>query len=215
MLKIEPLNLTISDFFQLEPLATMTLKHFVCWNQTEREQLKDFEQLLETRKQHYETRDGKIWYSGSEHYAIKHGQIFKIEHAETRNTRLRFYSKESAKFSDSHEIKLTKRETEKIAHKIARHFKFRCPTVWFNTRTNGHAYYRDIEVPKNQPSLYILIHELAHVMDAKKRGTSKHDKKLWRILCMMHKYAAKMHYWITTDLALKTQHQTALMVVTK
>jgi CRISPR/Cas system CMR-associated protein Cmr1 (group 7 of RAMP superfamily) len=76
----------------------------------------------------------------------------------------------------------------------------------------GRAWYSHIALPRKKVAIAMLIHELAHIIDAKKRGTSKHDKKLMRIILMIHKYSHKKHYWITTDLVVKTEQTRAIIL---
>jgi hypothetical protein len=67
-------------------------------------------------------------------------------------------------------------EAEKLCRFVANHFKFRLDKVGFWKKDVGTTYiYAGKIMLPNYPSILMTCHELAHLLDLKERGTSKHD----------------------------------------
>jgi len=102
----------------------------------------------------------------------------------------RFYAKERAYNEDLYNIKISAQQGQKLANKLTRHFKFRKITVYSNARTRGHAYWRDIDIPKIT-SVALVIHECAHIYNGEKHGAMKHVKKLHTTIKRFSNYFRK------------------------
>lgn len=104
---------------------------------------------------------------------------------------LKYYYKEATKFSTATNIKLEHVFAVKIAKKIARHFKVKMDVEKRPSRNTGHAWYYDIQLPK-QSSLLMICHEVAHLFEQQKRSNRGHNKKLMSTVKRMVQYALKM-----------------------
>jgi hypothetical protein len=71
-------------------------------------------------------------------------------------------------------------ETEDMCHSVARHFRIRLSKVGFWKKEVGttYLYAAKIMLP-HCPSVLMTCHELAHLLDVKERGTSKHDARFF------------------------------------
>jgi len=123
---------------------------------------------------------------------------------------LKFYEKEKEMFPQSYSIHVTNEEARKIVKKLLRHFKI--GSTWYRkhfvikfygTKTGGGASTSsfqdfDIRLPHN-PSIGMIIHEVAHKYMQRKIGREKgeksHTKKLMTIITKMQRYARKKNYW--------------------
>lgn len=106
---------------------------------------------------------------------------------------LKFYKDENELYAEAYDKKLSSREIGIIFEKLKRHYKL---DVWLrhNAIRNGHFRGYCIDVPHNT-SFGLLCHEVAHAIDYKKRGKSKHDKKLMRILGNVINYCKNKDWW--------------------
>lgn len=66
--------------------------------------------------------------------------------------------------------------------------------VLYGHNQSGKAYWNRIHVSHN-PHRSIICHEIAHIIDHEKRGKSKHDKKLMRIVKSVWNYAKRKNFW--------------------
>ena len=112
---------------------------------------------------------------------------------------LKFYSEETDMIEslgvNTEQIILGKNDTLVIARKLCRHFKFREPEIkFYGTRDSGSMIGHWIRVSKT-PSLYVLIHELAHVYNGEKFYNDRHTKKLMSTIMRFTKYCMKKNFW--------------------
>jgi predicted metal-dependent hydrolase len=191
--------------------------------------IEQYSYFLHIRTMHceYDKKKDKLvcWYSGrNEIFAIKEqnpkpeSELTEITYTPNyRGSHLIFYSKEANLFRETAKIKLSQQRTITIIRKIARHngLKIEKKQITFTAHKNGHAYpngwNRLISLPR-KPDMYVTIHEIAHIIDSRKRET-RHDKKFMQLLSKIHAYAKKNYYWITTELRIKPQETTELMKV--
>lgn len=116
--------------------------------------------------------------------------------------KIKFYERENKIFSEADDKKLNKEEMKIVFKKLKRHFRKKVINslrIEFNSNWNGHFrggvfcnYY--IDMPK-QSSFRLLCHEFAHAIDYQKRGKSKHDKKLMRVIKRVIRYCEKKNWW--------------------
>jgi len=128
---------------------------------------------------------------------------------------LKFYDKEEQMFPEANKRKLTVQETKIVFSKLCRHFKLDL-TLFFNGRINGGFYekgVRAIELGKNL-NFGILCHEIAHDLDHKKRGVTKHDKKLLRVIKRVINYCEKKGWW-EDELKARTEEKPAVLITKK
>ena len=107
--------------------------------------------------------------------------------------RLKFYSKENELYSEASKREISGEEVDIVFNKLRRHFKLNL-YLSQRSRWNGHFRGHSISVPY-KTSFGLLCHEIAHAIDHKKRGKSKHDKKLMRIIGRVVRYCEKRNYW--------------------
>ena len=112
---------------------------------------------------------------------------------------LKFYSEETDMIEslgvNTEQIILGKNDTLVIARKLCRHFKFREPEIkFYGTRDSGSMIGYWIRV-SHHPSLYVLIHELAHVFNMEKYHDTRHCKKLMSTIKRFTKYCIKKNFW--------------------
>jgi hypothetical protein len=103
---------------------------------------------------------------------------------------LKYYYAEADRFRVAANIKLYHDWAVKVAKKIARHFKVKCNVEKKPSRNTGHAWYYDIQLPK-EPSLLMVCHEVAHLYEQQKRSNCKHNKKLMTTVKRMVQFALK------------------------
>jgi len=112
--------------------------------------------------------------------------------------RLKFYEKEREIFKEEFNTFLSDEEAVVIISKLARHFKLWRITntivpayriKFYGTKQRASVGYNDrvIRIPHN-PSLGLIIHELAHIVHGKKYDKWSHDKKLLKIMEKMLNY---------------------------
>lgn len=109
--------------------------------------------------------------------------------------RLKFYEREHDEFQDAYARKLTRREAGMVYTKLLRHFKLGTKYIYFKSRlsSGGKANRRYIILGKS-PNFGILCHEVAHLIDFRKRR-SKHDKTLMFIMRRVVNYCKKRQWW--------------------
>lgn len=109
---------------------------------------------------------------------------------------LKYYYVEADKFKEAAAIKLTHEWGKIIAKKLARHFKVDCRIIERRSRTVGHAWYREIQLPI-EPTMLMVCHEIAHLYEQQKRQNRKHNKKLMTTVKRMVQFTLKnWEYWI-------------------
>ena len=108
---------------------------------------------------------------------------------------LKFYQKELKEFATYYQIKLTFKESKKLARKIFRHYLGFYPNIYSHNGRLGHAsqMWSYIKLPKRNCPLGLVIHECSHIIDINKRRKSKHDKKLMSIIRKVTKYVDKTY----------------------
>lgn len=106
---------------------------------------------------------------------------------------LKFYKDEKELYAETYNKKLGSREIKIVFEKLKRHYKLDV-LLKHNARSNGHFRGYCIDIPYNT-SFGLLCHEIAHAIDHKKRGKSKHDKKLMRVLGRVINYCKKKNWW--------------------
>jgi hypothetical protein len=116
---------------------------------------------------------------------------------------LKFYGKEAEMIHslgvNTRRIVLDKNEALVVARKLCRHFKFREPEIkFYGSRDSGTMIGYWIRVSQ-QPSLYVLIHELAHVYNMEKYRNRGHTKKLMSTIKRFTKYCIKKEFWGLND----------------
>lgn len=113
--------------------------------------------------------------------------------------RLKFYDKEADVVKslgvNTRNIILEKNDVLVITRKLCRHFKFREPEIkFYGTRDSGAMLGHWMRV-SNNPSLYVLIHELSHIYKLEKYYDDRHTKKLMTIIKRFTKYCIKKDFW--------------------
>lgn len=106
---------------------------------------------------------------------------------------LKFYKDEKELFSEAYDKEICGREVDMVFEKLKRHYKLEIG-IRHNKRRNGVFRGWYIDVPY-KTSFGLLCHEIAHAIDKKKRGKSKHDKKLMRVLGRVVNYCKKKNWW--------------------
>ncbi len=108
---------------------------------------------------------------------------------------LKFYGVDEPTHREAYDKKISNEEARMVFKKLCRHYKLRWVNVYFNGRRHGGiAGGGRIEV-KHNPSFGLICHEIGHIIDERKRGKSRHDKKLMRILGRVVAYCKKKNYW--------------------
>ena len=112
--------------------------------------------------------------------------------------KLKFYGEERDRYPDEFRVKITQGESVKISRKLSRHFKFRCPEINFRYNDEDHGLAKlggwTMNLSKD-PTLGILLHELAHFYNYEKYRNSNHNKKLMRTIGRFVKYCRSKSYW--------------------
>lgn len=105
-------------------------------------------------------------------------------------TWLKFYRVEQNYNADLYQLKIHKRQTQRLVNKLSRHFHFRTIEVIANARSCGHAYWRYINVP-TITRVGLVIHETAHIWNHERFGNMKHNKKLHTTIKRLSAYFRK------------------------
>ncbi len=108
--------------------------------------------------------------------------------------KLKFYENERKEYPEIFNMDITQSDAYKITKKITRHYKFKMPTIKFRYNTqHGLAKYDSwiMNLPK-QPTLGLLLHELAHFHNEEKKGNGYHNKKLMTVIRRFIKYCKRM-----------------------
>jgi len=95
------------------------------------------------------------------------------------------YKKEHDLFKEEYEIKLTDFEARVIFDRLRTYYKFKQQLNFFGYRQSGRCSMWNITVSHN-PSLGVLVHEVAHALQMKNGFRQKHKKwhtkKMWKIM---------------------------------
>lgn len=108
---------------------------------------------------------------------------------------LKFYAEERKLYPEAYSRKLTTTETKIIFDKICRHYKLKWISLSFNGRRRGGIAGSGYIQLCYDPCFGLLCHEIAHIIDKRKRNKSKHDKKLMRLLGRVINYCKKRNWW--------------------
>ena len=116
--------------------------------------------------------------------------------------RVKYYDRENEQLDQmgfNRKLKLSEKAAVSITRKLSRHFKFPEPEIYFYGNLNsGYAsqYENRIKVA-HEPTLGVLIHELAHRFTIEKGLVNEkfHTKKLMRVVKRFAKYIMKKNYW--------------------
>lgn len=106
--------------------------------------------------------------------------------------KLKFYYDEHRIFSEVYGMRIVGSAIKIMFKKLKRHYKLH-QSLYFGARKNGHFRGGYIVVPSST-CVGLLCHEVAHAIDAKKRS-SKHDRRLMRILTRVVNYCKTKNYW--------------------
>lgn len=104
-----------------------------------------------------------------------------------------FYEKERDWFGEAYGKKLNELQVTRVFKKLKRHYKIPHWLVINRKRSGGCCNRYRIELGK-EPSLGLLIHEVAHAVDFKKRR-SRHDKKFKKVMQKVFNYCKKKNWW--------------------
>lgn len=113
--------------------------------------------------------------------------------------RLVFYEKEHKIYSEAYNKQLSGKRLDFVFKKLNRHYKLNL-VIEHKGRTTGHfksSYLRRqswIEVP-DDCGFGLLCHEIAHAIDKRKRGKSKHDKRFMKLIGRVINYCKKKNWW--------------------
>lgn len=109
---------------------------------------------------------------------------------------LKFYIKERKEFQTESNIKVQNNQAKKIAKKIARHFKIQLNGISFKKGKKSFAYANNTIKLVDNPSILIICHELAHLLEYQKKRSMRHNKALMKTISRLIKYCRKKNYWI-------------------
>lgn len=115
--------------------------------------------------------------------------------------RLKFYEKEREMFSIANVVHLSDRGTRIVISKLSRHYKLRkYPNIIVKFRNNGGdsgtCYYTERKIIFNhQPSLLVVAHEFAHLMNYEKGKKHHHTKQLMKSIERILDYCFKKECW--------------------
>lgn len=121
-----------------------------------------------------------------------------------RPDRYHKYRKEQGIYKDAYNRKVSNAEAELIARKLARHFKLRISIRFWGNRQTGCAYHSGLLRISNNPSVGLIAHEVAHVLDRKRRMIglavrklkSRHGSKRWlKLVGRVLAYGNKHGWW--------------------
>ncbi len=121
--------------------------------------------------------------------------------------RLRFYEREMAEFKEDYGIMVpTQSDVRKIVNKLTRHYKMKPIMVKFGKHTpNGGSCWRNsrlISFHREEVSIGIICHEVAHQLLYDQTGRCGHTKKLMTRIKRLINYCRKMGCWGLSPLSL-------------
>lgn len=102
---------------------------------------------------------------------------------------LMFYHKEQRLFPEAYNKAIYSQQAKIVFNKLIRHYKLNL-RLFFHNRKTGWFKGWHIIIPY-KTTYGLLCREISHAIDHKKRGKSKHDKKLMRILKQVISYCKK------------------------
>ena len=107
-----------------------------------------------------------------------------------------FYRMEKGWFGDSIKFGSVK-EAELVAWKLVRHFKLPLQSIdWTSGRNYGRAYGMSrIRLNVDMNTTGLLCHELGHILEVKRFGSTSHHKRLRRCIGRLVRYGTKMGWW--------------------
>jgi hypothetical protein len=112
---------------------------------------------------------------------------------------LKFYAKEMKMYEKEYGMKVSDKQAELIIRKLSRHFKISRPRVrFYGTRQSGMSYNgwsNSIRISHN-PSVALVIHELAHTYNSQRHINHYHNRFLMRTIKKFHNYCSQFNYWI-------------------
>ena len=177
------MSLSISDLIENNNIESVTIEH-----------IKKTKEYLSALKNLYNGCIDNI-------YAQRHAkQLLRYVWRERRLRKyngyhLKFYFVEKQLFREEYDIKVTDKEAVKICKKLARHFKFYISKIRFYGYKRGFVNaYGIIRLPHN-PSIGIICHECAHLLEYEKYHNFRHNKKLLNIMKRFINYCRKKNYW--------------------
>jgi len=112
------------------------------------------------------------------------------------------YRKENGIYSDSYAQKVSDSHAQFIVSRLTRHFKLRTAVRFWGAKQSGMAYSSGLIRLSHDPSVGLIAHELAHVMDAqryrwKRKKKTRHASKRWLWLVgRIIRYGKKRNWWV-------------------
>ena len=113
---------------------------------------------------------------------------------------LLFYHVERLKQDDCYKVNLTHEEARIVFDKLRRHYKVRVSLYWRPRMRGGGSYHGGynptISLPAGKGTNFrVLCHEMAHALEKQKHGSTKHRKRLLRIIGRVCDYCRKHEFW--------------------
>jgi len=108
---------------------------------------------------------------------------------------LKTYLDEWKAYPDLGKRTVCKVDAKKIFKKIKRHFKINAYVNFSPRMKDGYAFRNGKILIGTHPSLVIIAHELAHVLEYQKYGSTGHTKRFKKVMLKIVKYIRKKNYW--------------------
>lgn len=108
---------------------------------------------------------------------------------------LEYYYKERIEFKEFCEKKISIAETKIIIDKLFRHFKLRNVNLFWTSGRNRSKGGSRLILNRDDLSVHLVCHEIAHVFQVQKIGILGHNKKHMKITSRMQNYCKKHNYW--------------------
>ena len=114
---------------------------------------------------------------------------------------LKFYQNERYKFPVAKQVHTSDKGAEIIIEKLRRHYKlrkYRKITIKFrNSRGGGTCYYCERKIIlSHNPSLLLIAHEFAHLLNYEKGKSHYHTKQLMISIKRILNYCFKKECWV-------------------
>ena len=113
----------------------------------------------------------------------------------------KFYAKECLAYPEEMKIILEDADAEWLTRRLAQDFQIQLDKIKFiNHPKHPNADYGRIFHQEHrinlcyQPSLHLICHELAHLLDHQLNGSSRHNKRLWNLIAIIITHA-NSHYF--------------------
>jgi hypothetical protein len=108
-----------------------------------------------------------------------------------------FYQKEGRKFKLAYSIKLNEKASQIVFGKLKRHFKLTRITLQFDNRVKEGQFAEDtwIITIREKSNMGVIIHEVAHALQQKKEGLTKHDKQMMETISKVYHYTKSKRFW--------------------